>query len=108
MFFPEQDRADLGAVPGLYDSDRAGVARAADGSDWSRHAVWSLGRFGAPLNVVAVAFAAFICVVLAMPPSALAGKTLAGLLAGLGVLYFAAVRKRFNGPEWSQRGDLLP
>jgi hypothetical protein len=27
---------------------------------------------------------------------------LAGLLVGLGVLYFAVVRKRFKGPEWSR------
>jgi hypothetical protein len=67
--------------------------------------VWSLGRFGAALNLVAMVFAAFICVVLVMPPNQLAGKTLAGLLAGLGVLYAAVVRKRFKGPEWSHHGD---
>jgi hypothetical protein len=37
-----------------------------------------------------------------MPPNELAGKTLAGLLVGLGVLYVAVVRKRFKGPEWSR------
>jgi amino acid transporter len=78
------------------------------GSDWPSHAVWSLGRFGAPLNLVAMVFAAFLCVVLVMPPNALAGKTLAGLLMGLGVLYFAVVRKRFKGPEWSRHGDDQP
>ncbi len=72
------------------------------GSDWPRHAVWSLGRFGAPLNAVAILYAAVISVVLIMPPNALAGKTLGGLLAGLAVLYFAVVRKRFKGPEWSR------
>jgi amino acid transporter len=75
------------------------------GSDWPQQAVWSLGRFGAPLNLVAIVFAAFICVVLIMPPNELAGKTLAGLLVGLGVLYVTAVRKRFKGPEWSKQGD---
>jgi amino acid transporter len=75
------------------------------GSDWPRQAVWSLGLFGAPLNLGAIAFAAFICMVLIMPPNELAGKTLAGLLVGLGVLYFAVVRSRFRGPEWSRHGD---
>ena len=94
-----------GAVSGLYDSDRAGLARpAARVRIGPRHAVWSLGRFGAPLNLVAMLFAAFICVVLIMPPNELAGKTLAGLLAGLGLLYVAVVRKRFKGPEWSRHG----
>jgi hypothetical protein len=73
------------------------------GSDWPTHAVWTLGRFGALFNVVAIMFAAFICVVLIMPPNELAG-TLAGLLAGLGVLYFAVVRKRFKGLEWGRPG----
>jgi amino acid transporter len=72
------------------------------GSDWPSQAVWSLGRWGGPLNVAAMLYAGFICGVLIMPPNELAGKTLAGLLAGLGVLYAAAVRGRFKGPEWSR------
>ena len=72
------------------------------GSDWPSHAVWTLGRFGAAINVVAMVFAAFICVVLVMPPNQLAGKTLAGLLAALGLLYGGVVRKRFKGPGWSR------
>ncbi len=76
------------------------------GSDWPSHAVWSLGRFGAPLNMVAMLYAAFICVVLIMPPNELAGETLVGLLAGLGLLYVAVVRRKFKGPEWSRRGSI--
>ncbi len=73
------------------------------GSDWPVQAVWRLGRFGAPLNLIAMMFAAFICVVLIMPPNELAGKTLAALLGGLGLLYFTVVRSRFRGPDWSRR-----
>jgi amino acid transporter len=76
------------------------------GSDWPSHAVWSLGRFGAPLNMVAMLYAAFICVVLIMPPNELAGETLLGLLAGLGLLYVVVVRRKFKGPEWSRRGSI--
>jgi len=72
------------------------------GSDWPEQAVWKLGRFGAPLNLVAIIFAAFICVVLVMPPNELAGKTLAGLLVALGALYVTVVRRRYAGPEWSR------
>jgi amino acid transporter len=75
------------------------------GSDWPSHAVWSLGRFGAPLNMVAMLFCGFICVVLIMPPNELAGETLAGLLAGLGLLYATVVRRKFKGPEWSRHGS---
>jgi amino acid transporter len=72
------------------------------GSDWPQQAIWSLGGFGGPLNVVAILFAAFICVVLIMPPNQLAGETLGGLLVGLGVLYGTVVRRRFQGPDWSR------
>jgi amino acid transporter len=75
------------------------------GSDWPSHAVWSLGRFGAPLNMTAMLYCGFICVVLIMPPNVLAGETLAGLLIGLGVLYAAVVRRTFKGPEWSRHGS---
>jgi amino acid transporter len=73
------------------------------GSDWPSRAVWTLGRYGSPLNLTAVLFAAFLCVVLVMPPNELAGKTLAVLLAALGLLYFGVVRKRFRGPQWTTR-----
>jgi amino acid transporter len=72
------------------------------GSTWPRSAVWSLGRWGSAVNLIAIAYAAFICFVLVMPPNQLAGKTLAGLLAALGVLYAAIARRKFRGPAWSQ------
>ena len=71
------------------------------GSDWPRAAVWNLGRFGSAINGIAVAFAVFISIVLVMPPNQLAGETLAGLLAALGLLYIAIVRRRYQGPRWS-------
>ena len=73
-------------------------------SDWPNAAVWSLGRWGAAINVVAIAYAVFICVMLVMPPNELAGKTLLGLLVSLGVLYFASARRTYRGPEWSRTG----
>jgi amino acid transporter len=73
------------------------------GSEWAKAAVWSLGRYGSALNLTAMVYAAFICVVLVMPPNQLAGFTLAGLLAALGVLYVAIARRKFQGPAWSRR-----
>jgi amino acid transporter len=71
-------------------------------SDWPTAAVWSLGRWGAAINVIAIAWALFICIILVMPPNELAGKTLAGLLAMLALLYFARARGKYQGPEWSR------
>jgi amino acid transporter len=74
------------------------------GSAWPASAVWNLGRFGPAINIVAIAFAAFICFVLVMPPNQLAGETLAGLCIGLGLLYVVIVRQRYKGPNWSRHG----
>jgi amino acid transporter len=71
------------------------------GSPWPQQAVWKLGRFGPAINLVAIAFAGFICVVLVMPPNERAGETLAGLLVGLTALYAAVARRKYKGPKWS-------
>ena len=71
------------------------------GSAWPAAARWNLGRLGPAINIVAMAFAVFICFVLVMPPNELAGETLAGLCIGLGLLYAVIVRRRYKGPKWS-------
>ncbi len=73
------------------------------GSAWPKEAVWSLGRFGGAVNLAAILYAGFISVVLMMPPNELAGKTLLGLIAGLGLLYALIARHKYRGPEWSSR-----
>jgi amino acid transporter len=72
------------------------------GSDWPKSAVWSLGRFGPAINIVAIVYAVFICFVLVMPPNELAGETLAGLLLALSMLYVGIARRRYKGPKWSR------
>jgi amino acid transporter len=71
------------------------------GSDWPKAAVWSLGNYGPAVNVIAIVFAVFICIVLVMPPNQLAGETLAGLLLALAALYAFVARRRYKGPKWS-------
>ena len=71
------------------------------GSDWPKAAVWSLGNYGPAVNMIAIAFAVFICIVLVMPPNQLAGETLAGLLIALAALYTFVARRRYKGPKWS-------
>jgi amino acid transporter len=67
---------------------------------WTSMAVWNLGRWGAPINAIAIGYTAVICVVLVMPPNEMAGKTLAGVMAALALAYWCGVRKKFRGPEW--------
>ncbi len=76
--------------------------RARSSTDWTRTAVWSLGRWGRCVNLVAIVYTVFICFVLVMPPNVLAGETFLGLLAALAVLYAAIARRKYKGPEWSR------
>jgi len=48
-----------------------------------------------------VLYTSFIAVVLVMTPNQLAGKTLAGVVMALGLIYALQVRRRFRGPQWA-------
>jgi hypothetical protein len=74
---------------------------------WPRLARWTLGRYGTAVNVISVVYTVAICIVLVMPPNALAGKTLAGVVAALFLVYWIEVRKKFRGPEWARGGALV-
>jgi hypothetical protein len=64
--------------------------------------VWSLGKYGAWLNAIAVVYTAGIAVILVMPPNELAGKTMIGLLAALAAIYFFVIRRIYRGPAWTK------
>jgi amino acid transporter len=66
---------------------------------WTSDAVWTLGRYGRALNVVAVGFAGLICVVLVMPPNEPAGYLLAGISA-IAFVCYRRVRRTYSGPAW--------
>ncbi len=72
---------------------------------WVGDAVWTLGRFGRGLNIVAVAFAGLICVVLVMPPNEPAGYLLAGIAAVAFVAY-RFIRRSYRGPAWVKSASL--
>jgi amino acid transporter len=65
---------------------------------WPRTGPWTLGRFGPVVNVIAIAWVAFMLVLLSLPPNALAGETFAATVLALGIAWFAGVRKVFKGP----------
>jgi amino acid transporter len=69
---------------------------------WTGEAVWSLGRFGRGLNVVAVGFAGLICLVLVMPPNESAGYLLVGI-GVVAVVGYRGIRGRYVGPAWAVR-----
>lgn len=68
--------------------------------DWTRMAVWRLGKWGPATNLTAIGYGTAACVILVMPPNQLAGQTLAGVIGLLLIVYLVGVRKRFSGPEW--------
>jgi len=59
---------------------------------------WNLGRYSRWINIVAIAWTAFISVVLVLPPNELSGKTLAGVTLALAVWYRLSERNRYRGP----------
>jgi len=75
---------------------------------WTESAVWSAGKWGRTLNWCAIVYAIFICFVLIMPPNELAGKTLAGVVAILTLIYWLNVRRKFRGPEWARQTVAVP
>jgi hypothetical protein len=58
-------------------------------------------------NVIAIVYSLFISIILMMPPNQLAGKTLAGVVGALLVIYWWTVRRRFHGPEWARSISVL-
>ncbi len=75
-------------------------ARSRGGQDWTREAVWTLGRYGRGLNLIAIFFAAAVCFIMVMPPNQIAGQMLAAVVALAVVLYGFVRRSGFRGPAW--------
>ena len=61
-------------------------------------AAWSLGRWSAAVNVIAVVWIAIITVVFMLPPNQLVLWTMLGLAVLLTALWWASARGKFGGP----------
>lgn len=62
---------------------------------------WHLGRFSRTLNIIAVLWVIFLCIVLSIPDSQRTGKSIVAVTLVLGLWYGLAERHRFKGPSWA-------
>jgi amino acid transporter len=70
------------------------------------NAPWSLKAWGPLLNIIAVVYTIFICIVLVLPPNELVLWTLVGFAVILVVYWFAWAKKNFHGPKAAAEADL--
>ena len=62
---------------------------------------WHLGRFGPPINLIAIVWVVFITGILSIPDDMRAGKAIAGLTVLLSGWYLLSERHHFRGPAWA-------
>lgn len=67
---------------------------------------WNLNTWGPLLNIIAVAYTVFICIVFVLPPNELVLWTMVGLGVLLAVYWFAYERNRFKGPTKADEAEL--
>lgn len=65
---------------------------------WPRVGPWTLGNWGAAINVIAVVWIVFMVVLMSLPPNGLAGVTFLATCVLLLLVWFGGLRKRFKGP----------
>ncbi len=70
------------------------------------NAPWQLGSWGPLLNIVAVVYTIFICIVFVLPPNELVLWTMVFLIAILVVYWYAYARTHFTGPKVADEADL--
>jgi amino acid transporter len=73
---------------------------------WQERGPWHLGRYSDAVNLAALGWTVFICVMLVMPPNQRAGATMLGLTVGLVLWYVAGERERFESASAHTRSTL--
>lgn len=61
---------------------------------------WHLGRWSRPVNLLAMVWVVFLCIVLSIPDGYRTGKSILAVLIGLGLWYRLRERRHFVGPHW--------
>ena len=90
------------ATTGLYVSYGTPIALGAIARKrgvWRHRGPWNLGRWGALVAWLAVAWSLGVLVVCCLPPNGTAGLLLAGVVLAIVVLYVATARGKFTGPR---------
>jgi amino acid transporter len=70
------------------------------------NAPWNLGSWGSLMNIIAVVYTIFICIVFVLPPNELVLWTMVGLGVLLVVYWFGYERSRFKGPQKASEEEL--
>jgi amino acid transporter len=65
---------------------------------------WHLGRYSSVINVIAMVWVVFLCVILSIPDNFRPGKSILAVALLLSIWYALSERKRFTGPAWG-RGE---
>jgi amino acid transporter len=63
---------------------------------------WHLGRWSRLVNLLAMGWVVFLCIVLSIPDNFRTGKSILAVLAGLGFWYWLRERRHFTGPHWME------
>jgi amino acid transporter len=69
-------------------------------------APWTLGKWGAPLNAIAIAWTLFIVVIFSIPPNELVLWTMLGVTVALGVYWKVYAARHFRGPSSADEPEL--
>jgi amino acid transporter len=72
----------------------------------SQSAPWNLGRWGAPINVIAIGWTLFICVIFSIPPNELVLWTMLLLGLLLAIYWKVHAARYFHGPTTADAQEL--
>ena len=71
---------------------------------WTQRGPWNLGAWSTVVNVIAIAWVAFMTVVFVLPPNELAGWGFGGTLIAIALGWVLWARKHFRGPKVTLEG----
>ncbi len=66
---------------------------------------WHLGKFSSVVNLIAILWVIFLCIILSLPDQMRAGKTILIVTGLLTLWYGLRERHRFSGPAWAAKAE---